>query len=225
MIKAVIFDLDGTLTEFNLDFKSCRKEVIQNLSEQGIPKDLFSLSESAFDMLLKVTKQLGPNASPQELAKIKKTIFSIVENHELQAAKTTKMFPEIPKTLRTLKQMNQKIGLCTISGKVASGQILDQFNIKKFFDAIFPRESVTAVKPNPDHLQAVLDALDLKPQETMFVGDSVKDVICANRLDVLAVGVTTGLSTMNQLMRSGANYIISAVNETPKLVSEINKQT
>lgn len=223
MIKAVIFDLDGTLTEFNLDVKACRKEVICTLSEHGIPKDLFSLNESAFDMLLKVAKHLGPKASQQELKKIRNIIFSIVENHELHAAKTTKMFPEIPETLRSLKEMNLKIGLCTISGAIASGRILNQFNIKHFFDVVFPRESVSAVKPHPEHLQVVLDALQLSSQESMFVGDSIKDVICANHLNVLAVGVPTGLSSEKQLIDSGAHYIVSSITEVPKLIQQINR--
>jgi len=56
----------------------------------------------------------------------------------------------------------------------------------------------------------------------VFVGDSIKDVICAKNLDVLAVGVTTGLSSKAQLINSGANYVISSVNEVPKLLSKIN---
>ena len=76
MIKAVIFDLDGTLTEFNLDVKACRTEVIQNLSQQGIPKELFSLNESAFDMLLKVSKFLGSNEDKQKIEKLRKIVFA-----------------------------------------------------------------------------------------------------------------------------------------------------
>ena len=137
MIKAVIFDLDGTLTEFNLDVKACRTEVILTLSERGLPKGMFSLNESAFDMLLKVAKHLESKDFQQDLEKIREIVFSIVEKHELVGAKTTKMFPEVRETLTNLKEMNLKIGLCTISGEVASDYILYQFNIRQFFNAVF----------------------------------------------------------------------------------------
>jgi HAD superfamily hydrolase (TIGR01549 family) len=225
MINTVIFDLDGTLTEFNLDVKACRIEVIHRLSKQGIPEELFSLNESAFDMLLKVKNHLGPKTPEETILDIKKMIFSIVESHELQAAKETKLFTGISETLGTLKKMNLKMGLCTISSQRASGYILSRFGIEEFFDAVFPRESVLAVKPNPIHLKAVLDSLKVTAQEAMFVGDSVKDVICANRLGVLAVGVPTGLSSVEQLKDSGSHYVVSSVTEIPKLVMQLNKNS
>ena len=58
MIKAVVFDLDGTLVKFNLDFKGCRSEIIKYLTEQGSPRSLFSVDESGFDMLMKAKKYL-----------------------------------------------------------------------------------------------------------------------------------------------------------------------
>ena len=102
--------------------------------------------------------------------------------------------------------------------------ILERFDLGQFFDAVIPRESVSAVKPNPVHLEAALAALEVSFQEAVLVGDSVKDVACANRLGVLAVGVTTGLSSTKELAHSGAHYIGSSATEIPKLILNLNKQ-
>ncbi len=53
-IKAVVFDLDGTIVKFNLDYKSARAEVIQFLSDHDFPASVFSINESVFEMLKKV---------------------------------------------------------------------------------------------------------------------------------------------------------------------------
>jgi phosphoglycolate phosphatase len=226
MIKAVIFDLDGTLVAFMLDVNACRTEVIHYLTEQGFPRSLFSMKETAFDMLIKVKnymiiKEIGD----KNFANIEKTVFSIVERFELEAARTTEMFLGIPETLKTLKAMNLKIAVCTISGEQAAEYILNRFNLGHFFDAVIARENVSDVKPHPAHLEAVLEALNILPQNAVLVGDSVKDVTCASHLNVLAVGVTTGLSSIDELTRSGANYIVSSANEVPKLILQLEKQS
>ncbi|MCW4015812.1 MAG: HAD family hydrolase [Candidatus Bathyarchaeota archaeon] len=225
MIKAVIFDLDGTLVSFNLDVNSCRTKVIQYLTEQGIPRSLFSMKETAFDMLVKVKKYLTANGiSNQKFVLTEKVVFSIVESFELESAKTTEMFQGVPEMLQALKDLNLKIALCTISGEKAAGYILNRFNLGNFFDAVFPRESVSAVKPSPVHVEAVLSTLNVKSNEAILVGDSIKDVTAAVKLNVISVGVTTGLSSMDELMRSGAHYIASSVSDLPKLILQINEQ-
>jgi phosphoglycolate phosphatase len=225
MIKVVIFDLDGTLVTFNLEVKTCRTEVIQYLTEQGIPRSLLSLNETAFDMLVKAKKYLtAEGIKDQKFVKIEKMVFSIVESFELKAARITEMFPGIPETLKALKDMKLKIALCTISGEKATRHILDRFHLEPFFDAVFTRESVPEVKPHPAHLEAVLEALKVRFQEAVLVGDSVKDIECAIQLNVLAVGVTTGLSSIEELTRSGAHYIASSANDILTLIQKLNSK-
>ena len=225
-IKAVIFDLDGTLIAFKLDINTCRTEVIQHLTEKGLPRSMFSIKETAFDMLVKVKNYMtSQGIRDKNFAEIEKLVVSTVERFELEAARTTEMFRGIPETLKALKDMNLKLAVCTISGKNATDHSFKRFNLEPFFDAVIPRESVSAVKPHPIHLETALNALKTSPEEAMLVGDSVKDMTCATRLKVLAVGVTTGISSREELTRAGAHYIISSVNDLPELILQINKQT
>jgi phosphoglycolate phosphatase len=225
MIKAVIFDLDGTLKEFNLDIKGCRTKIINLLTQEGFSHSLFSLNETAFDMLKKVKKYLiTEDRKKQEFAKIKDMIFSVVEDFELEAARTAKLFAGIPETLKALKDMKLEIALCTISGEKTTNYILKRFHLEQFFDAVITRESVFEVKPHPTHLEAALDALKVRSQEAVLVGDSVKDIECAIQLNVLAVGVTTGLSSIEELSRSGAHYIASSANDILTLIQKLNSE-
>ena len=225
MIRAVIFDLDGTLKEFNLDIKACRTKIINFLTQEGFSRSLFSLNESAFDMLKKIKKYLiTEDGKKQEFAKIKDMIFSVVEDFELEAARTAKMFAGIPETLKALRDMKLEIALCTISSEKTTNYILKRFHLEQFFDAVITRESVFEVKPHPKHLEAALDALKVRSQEAVLVGDSVKDIECAIQLNVLAVGVTTGLSSIEELTCSGAHYIASSANDIPILIQQLNSK-
>ena len=225
MIRAVIFDLDGTLKEFNLDIKGCRTKIINLLTQEGFSRSLFSLNESAFDILKKVKNSpITEDGKKQDFAKIEDMVFSVVEDFELEAARTAKMFAGIPETLKALRDMKLEIALCTISSEKVTSYILKRFHLEQFFDAVITRESVFEVKPHPKHLEAALDALKVRSQEAVLVGDSVKDIECAIQLNVLAVGVTTGLSSIEELTCSGAHYIASSANDIPILIQQLNSK-
>ncbi|MCL6578361.1 MAG: hypothetical protein K6T73_03130, partial [Candidatus Bathyarchaeota archaeon] len=53
MIKAVVFDLDGTITSFNIDYRAVRAEVRSYLIKKGLPASVLSVNESIFEMLKK----------------------------------------------------------------------------------------------------------------------------------------------------------------------------
>jgi phosphoglycolate phosphatase len=225
LIKAVIFDLDGTIIAFNLDIKACRTEVIKQLTNRGLPRYLFSLKESAFDMLVKVKKYLkSEGMEGQQFDEVRKTTFSTVEKFELEASETTEMFTDIRETLQTLRDMKLKIALCTISGEKATSFILKRFHLEQFFDAVITREAVIGVKPHPAHLDAALEALKVNSKQAILVGDSVKDMECARKLNVLAVGVATGISSIEELSRSGAHYLASSANDIPTLLRQLNSR-
>jgi len=120
--------------------------------------------------------------------------------------------------------MKLKIGLCTISGEKATSYSLTRFQVGHLFDAVITRDLVPEVKPNPIHLEATLKALDVKPHEAVLVGDSTKDMACAAKVNVLAVGVTTGLSSKDSLINAGANYVMSSVNYILPILEQLNRK-
>jgi len=224
-IKAVIFDLDGTLTSFNLDYKLVRAEVRGYLLKMGVPASVLKVNENIFDMLKK-TELFMKNSNKTEniINQIRKEALSITEKHELEAATTTNLLPGAYDTLKMLKSTGLKIALCTINSQKTTNYILKRFKLTEFFDATIPRESVVDVKPHPDHLEAALKVLEIAPSETLVVGDSVSDMQGAKELNVLAVGLTTGVSIKEQLMNAGANYIITSITDLPVLIDCINKK-
>jgi len=222
--KAVVFDLDGTIVNFNLDYKAARAEVIEFLATQGFPRSLFSINESIFEMLKKVEVSMKNQGKNQkEFSKLKETVLTYLEKYELESASSTSLIPGILETLKALKQMKLKLALFTVNSKKSTNYILDTFHLKGFFDAVVTRDSVPTVKPNPVHLETALKKLKVKPVEAIVVGDSISDMTSAQELHVFAVGVTYGISTPEELTREGANCIISSPTDLIKLIEEIGK--
>lgn len=223
-IRAVVFDLDGTLASFNVDYRTVRADARSFLMRAGLPASILSTNESIFEMLKKAEIFMKNNGQSKEVfTDIRSEVLSIAEKYELEAAKTTSLLPGVLETLKALKKLGLKIGLCTINSKKSANYILKRFGIAEFFDAVTPRDNVSYVKPNTEHLEATLKALDVEPEEAMVVGDSRIDVKCAKELKAVAVGLPTGVSSPKELIDSGANYLITALTDLPNLVEYINK--
>jgi HAD superfamily hydrolase (TIGR01509 family) len=224
-IEAVIFDLDGTLTSFNIDYKTLRVEVRNFLTAKGVPASVTSPKESIFEMLDKA-EIFFKNATKTDktFVEIKKEALAIAEKFEVEAAASTNLMPGAFDALKALKQMNIKMGLCTINSQKATNNILQRFQIADYFDEVIPRDKVKRVKPNPEQFETALKALQTKPDATVVVGDSIADMQSAKDIKAVAVGIPTGTAKMEQLTSNGANYIITAISDLPILVQKMNKE-
>jgi HAD superfamily hydrolase (TIGR01549 family) len=223
-IEAVIFDLDGTLAHFNLDFKALRSEVRTFLISTHVPVSVLDVNESIFEMLKKA-EIFVKNNSKSNIAfdEVRTRALSIAEKYEMEAATTTNLLTGAVETLKELQKMNVKIGLCTTSSEKASNYILQRFKIDGFFKVVVPRDKVKYVKPHIEQFELALKTLGVRPKATLIVGDSAVDMQSAKELKAIAVGLTTGLSTTEQLMSKGANYIITSLNDLPVLIKKIKE--
>jgi HAD superfamily hydrolase (TIGR01549 family) len=222
-IEAVIFDLDGTLAHFNLDYKALRAEVRGYLMRIGVPTSVLNVNESIFEMLTKAEifiKNKGKSAEAFE--QIRSQTLAIAEKYEIESASTTSLLSGAVETLKELKRLNLKMGLCTTNSEKATNYILQRFKIDEYFNIMVPRDKVKYVKPNTEQFELALKTLGVHPQTTVIVGDSNADMQSAKELKAIAVGFPTGFSPTEQLTTSGANYIITALTDLPTLIKKIN---
>ncbi|MEM3536494.1 MAG: HAD hydrolase-like protein, partial [Candidatus Bathyarchaeia archaeon] len=127
-IKAVVFDLDGTLASFNIDYRAVRAEVRSLLLRAGLPASVLSPNESIFEMLKKTEIFMKNNGQTQKaFIEIRRKVLAIAEKYELEAAKATSLIPGVMETLQALKKMNLKLGLCTINSEKSTNYILKRF--------------------------------------------------------------------------------------------------
>jgi len=223
-IEAVIFDLDGTLAHFNLDYKALRGEVKEYLVRSGVPASLLGVNESIFEMLTKAEiffKNGGKSESTFDA--VRSNALAIAEKYELEAAKSTNLLPGAVETLKELKNMNLKLAICTTSSQNAANYIVKSYKIDDYFETLVSRDKVKHVKPSTEQCETALKALGVRPKSIIIVGDSEADMKSGRELKAVAVGLTTGFATKEQLTAAGANFIITALTDLPILIKEINK--
>jgi HAD superfamily hydrolase (TIGR01549 family) len=190
----------------------------------GVPGSVINVNENIFDMLKKTELFMSNTGKTAEaIAETRKEVFQIAEKYELEAAAQTSLLPGAVDALRDLQKMGVKRGLCTINSANSTQHILDRFKVAEYFDAVIPRDQVSQYKPNPEHCNAALKALGVSAAETVMVGDSVTDMQAAVEVKAIAVGLPTGVSTQEQLLTQGANYIVTSITDLPRLVDCLNK--
>ncbi|MDR0372474.1 MAG: HAD family hydrolase [Nitrososphaerota archaeon] len=179
------------------------------------------VNESIFDMLQKVKIYFRNNTKPPVFCDVQTQCLAIAEKYEKEAAAVTSLMPGALEALKELTKMNLKLGLCTLSNKMTADYILNRFKIREYFQAIVTRDEVKRVKPDTEQLELALKTLAVPSDAAVVVGDSIIDMQSAKDLKVLAIGLPTGISTKEQLIKNGANYILTSLVELPSLITKI----
>jgi phosphoglycolate phosphatase len=226
VIKAVIFDLDGTIAAFNLDYKTVRGEIRSYLIRIGVPPSVIAVNDSVFDMVTKARLFMtNQGKSADAIEEVSRESLKMAEKYELEAAAHTSLLPGVEETLKAVKKLGLKIALCTINSANSTEHILKRFKIAEYFDVVVPRNKVLRFKPDPEHFKTALTVLEVASSETLVIGDSITDIQAAQQVKALSVGLPTGVSTQKQLITQGANYIITSITDLPMLIQRINKES
>lgn len=212
--RAVIFDLDGTLVWFKIDYMSARKEALERLREHNIDSRFLSTTEPIFTTLGRAFDYLRKQGAKQEeLERIRKAVDQAVEKYELEGAKMTSLIPGVTKTLEELKRRGYKLGVFTLNRDLIASYVLEKTGIKAFFDVVVSRDDVTEPKPSIEHLKKAIELLGTSAENTVVVGDHPIDFQAANSMGVITIGVETSSKTAEELKRGGADHVIKGVSE------------
>jgi HAD superfamily hydrolase (TIGR01509 family) len=163
-IRAVIFDLDGTITRPYFDFDAIRQEI-------GLARDSGPLLESMEKM------------TPQQRQKAEKILYK----HEEKAVIESKLNKGAKKTLSTLRKAGIHIGVLTRNKRDNAHAIARKHNLK--FDAVIGREE-GPVKPDAFGVLQLCRQFGVEPAETLLVGDYLYDLLCAKAAGACAVLLT-----------------------------------
>ena len=120
----------------------------------------------------------------------------------------TRPYPGVPESLRRLKDAGLKLGL--LSNKAdAMVQLLCETYLPGLLDAAAGERAGVPRKPDPTSLLEMVRRFGVKPEETVYVGDSEVDAATARNAGIRLVAVDWGFRTRAQLRAAGAECIVS----------------
>jgi phosphoglycolate phosphatase len=214
IIKAIIFDFDGTLAVLNIDFSVMRERVFDLIRKYGVKED--SIKER---YLLEVIDEVYPMIWEKNAFRAKEfyeEAHRILHEVELRAAEEGRLIPGAEDSLKKLKQQGLKLGIITRNCEEAVRRVFPA--IDEYSDVFVSRDSVEKVKPHPDHLRSALKTLKVPGEEAVMVGDHLIDIQAGKRVGMMTIGVLTGRIKREEFEEAGADYILMDVTEINELV-------
>ncbi len=172
-IRAICFDLDGTLVETHIDFAAMKRTILEIASDHDVPtKPLKSLDILAAVRSLRyaVYDRDGEDAAQV----LESFCFDKLEELEVDGCATPIIVPGAVEWTRALCAASIGVAVVTRNCRAVSSLLLDTFGIP--YDVLLTRDDVQLTKPHPEHLWAALDALAVPYNESIMVGDHYMDV-------------------------------------------------
>ncbi|MBZ0293697.1 MAG: HAD-IA family hydrolase [Anaerolineae bacterium] len=185
MIKAVLFDVDGTLLDthefvYQAFEHTFRAHALHTLSRASITNLMGKPLETIY-------QQLAPALDSHQLGE---THRAFQETH----LHLSQPFPHVRSTLDTLARKGIRLAVTTTRSRRTSTGTLERAGIAACFEVIISAEDVTRHKPDPQPLWMALEKLGVTPAQAVMVGDTLADVQAGKNAGTQTVGVTYGFA-------------------------------
>ena len=209
-LKAVIFDLDGTLVNA---YKAVERSMNYALTKAGFRKvSAYTIKRSVGwgDEQL-IEGFVGKENAPR--------VLDIYRRHHLGSLKTgVKFLPGAERILKDLDRRGYILAIASNRPAKFTKIILNILKMGHYFDHVLCGDQIERPKPYPDILKLILKKYDLRANQALYVGDMTIDVKTGNSARVKTVAVLTGSSTRQEISALGPFKIILKISELTNII-------
>lgn len=189
-IRLVIFDLDGTLIDSELDLAAAVNAMLRHYGRQQLPIPVIGtyIGDGA-PMLIR--RALGDPADHEFLQEALNYFLAYYRDHKLD---NTYPYEGIQDALQQIGGGKRKLAVLTNKPVRASQGILAGLGLAESFFQVYGGNSFETKKPDPLGANALMREAGAQPNETVMVGDSEVDILTARNAGLWSVGVTYGFA-------------------------------
>lgn len=207
-MRAVIFDLDGTLIDAAPDLAAKLNQVLatENLGPLSLQAVKAMIGDGAKILVERGFAAYGKQALPKHLD-------MFLEIYPQNPAQHTVVYEGIFPALEQLKAQGRRLGLCTNKPKLATVAVLEALRLTPFFESILSADSTPYRKPDPRHLAAVMAELEVT--DAIMIGDHENDMKVAQGLALPSIFCAWGYGRGEGTLRAETPW------ELPSLIDQL----
>lgn len=214
-MKVFIFDLDGTLTNTLNAIAHFGNLALNTFGFKSIPTEEYKryVGDGRTTLIHRMLK--ANNADTEENFNNVCRVYD--ENYEADPLYDTDAYSGIRELIAELKKRGIKIAVCTNKPDNVAHDV-----VKTIFGDVF--DFVSGVidgyptKPDPYNALRITEALDARPDECVFAGDTNVDIFTAKNAKMTSIGVTWGFRDREELQNAGADFIVDMPMDILKII-------
>ncbi|TBN03005.1 HAD family hydrolase [Hyunsoonleella flava] len=202
--KAIIFDLDGTLVNSIYDIADAMNTVLKQRNYPTFDYDTYKT------FVGHGVKRLIEEAIPQNHLSdtlVNACLSEMMHTYSESCTNKTKPYDGILSLLNSLHDQGVKLSVLSNKEDTLTKKVVRAL-LPQCLNPVLGLKEEALKKPNPKVALQICSALNVTPEETIYVGDSNVDMQTAKRANMKAVGVSWGFRDKKELVEAGADYIL-----------------
>jgi phosphoglycolate phosphatase len=212
LIRAVFFDLDGTLVDSGTDLAAASNAMLREL---GLPQ---RSSEEIRSFIGEGSRNLVERCTAPRGDLVEQGLASWTRHYERGLLDATRPYPGIPGVLGKLAERGLTLAVHTNKPSDFSRRILRGLGLEARFAFILGSDDGPARKPSVEGARFLLDRLGMAPSEAVYVGDSRIDGETARAAGAQFIGVTWGFRPRKELLEAGAVVLVDDPSELQQAI-------
>lgn len=220
MIKACIFDLDGTLLNTLPTISGLGNMALGEFGYEAIdPEEVkYMIGYGSKNLIQAMLERAGGDVD-KEFDKVYK---AFMKAYNKGVTEGTTPYDGIPELLSELK--TRGISVCVFSNKphIAAVESASLF-FGDMIDIIYGAREGVSLKPSSEGLEMIFDELAIDADEALYIGDSEVDMQTGKNAKCFTIGVLWGFRKKDELVDSGADLIVQSPNEILDYVIKHNQ--
>ena len=213
-ISLIVFDIDGTLAETDDYFVErgvvLSRKVLPFVKERSMEKiirPLVQASETGLHLFYHVLDFFGLDGL---ISKI----------HNRLSVKEAYKYEQISGMQETLKLLAQKykLGIISSGGRRSTQSFIDKFALGNLVSYVISAEDCPYIKPHPMPLRKIAEEAGVPVQNSMMVGDTIFDILCAKRAGAYSAAVRSGFDTNRFLTLHHPDLLLDSVADLPEIL-------
>jgi phosphoglycolate phosphatase len=217
-VKAILFDLDGTLVDANPDLAEAVRRMLADINEPTrSDEEVGRFVGKGIGVLVERALNTGRRTHTQ--AEIAAALARFEIHYAAVNGHKSTIYPDVKETLQLLRDQGVPCACVTNKSTVFTVQLLQTLGLHDFFSCIVGGDTLPQKKPEPEPLLHACHEFGVLPAQALMVGDSGNDALAARRAGIPVVLMRGGYSEGIAVDSIDCDGVLSSFAELPALLA------